>query len=127
MGRNPARTSGFSECTSCSSSCRVRRTPLRFEGRVEAGPTGHSALGTSSTWVETRRGLRVSPSVPRARVRAGFAAPRCALRGASKPARRGTLHSVLPLHGSKPGADFGFLRVYLVLEFVPGSPPPAAL
>src|SRR4051794_23548943 len=23
---------------------------------------GHSALGTSSTWVETRRGLRVSPT-----------------------------------------------------------------
>jgi hypothetical protein len=42
-------------------------------------------------------------------VRAGFAAPRCALRGASNPARWGTLHSVLHLHGSKPGADFGFL------------------
>jgi HKD family nuclease len=31
-------------------------------------------------------------------VRAGFAAPRCAVRGASNPARWGTLHSVLPLH-----------------------------
>src|SRR5688572_466336 len=29
-------------------------------------------------------------------VRAGFAAPRCAMRGASNPARWGTLHSVLP-------------------------------
>src|SRR6185295_7002645 len=47
--------------------------------------------------------------VPRAPVRAGFAAPRCAWRGASNPARWGTLHSVLPLHGEKPGADFGFL------------------
>jgi hypothetical protein len=28
--------------------------------------------------------------------------------------------------GSKPGADFGFSE-YLVLEFVPGSPHPAAL
>jgi hypothetical protein len=42
-------------------------------------------------------------------VRAGFAAARCALRAASNPARWGTLHSVLLLHGSKPGADFGFL------------------
>jgi hypothetical protein len=29
------------------SSCRVRRTPLRGQGRVEAGPLGHSALGLS--------------------------------------------------------------------------------
>jgi hypothetical protein len=51
------------------SSCRVRRTPLRFEGRVEPGPMGHSALGTPSTWVETRRGSfgwqRVSPTSQR--------------------------------------------------------------
>src|SRR3954471_20063607 len=45
--------------TSCSSSCRVRHTPLRYEGRAEPGPMGRSALGTSSTWVETRRRLRV--------------------------------------------------------------------
>jgi hypothetical protein len=31
--------------------------------------------------------------------------------GASNPARWGTLHSVLPLHWEKPGADFGFLRL----------------
>ena len=43
-------------------SCRVRRTPLRCEGRVEPGPKGHSALGTSSTLGETRHGLRVSPT-----------------------------------------------------------------
>jgi hypothetical protein len=42
-------------------------------------------------------------------VRAGFAAPRCAVKGASNPARWGALHSVLPLHWEKPGADFGFL------------------
>jgi hypothetical protein len=40
----------------------VRRTPLRYEGRVEPGPMGHCALGPTSTWVETRRGLRVSPT-----------------------------------------------------------------
>jgi hypothetical protein len=28
------------------SSCRVRRAPLRYEGRVEPGPMLHSALGT---------------------------------------------------------------------------------
>jgi hypothetical protein len=48
------------------SSCRVRRTPLRYEGRVEPGPMGHSALGNTSTRVETRRGSfgwqRVSPT-----------------------------------------------------------------
>ena len=32
------------------------------EGRVEPVPMGHSALGTSSTLGETRRGLRVSPT-----------------------------------------------------------------
>jgi hypothetical protein len=47
------------------SSCRVRCTPLRFEGRVEPGPMGHSALGPTSTWVETRRGLRVPPTSER--------------------------------------------------------------
>jgi hypothetical protein len=51
--------------TSCPSSCRVRRTPLRYEGRVEPGPMGHCALGPTSTWVETRRGLRVSPTSSR--------------------------------------------------------------
>jgi hypothetical protein len=30
--------------------------PLRFEGRVDPGPMGHSALVTSSTFGETRRG-----------------------------------------------------------------------
>jgi hypothetical protein len=44
------------------SSCRVRRAPLRCDGRVEPGPMRHSALGTSSTSGETRRGLRVSPT-----------------------------------------------------------------
>src|SRR6185295_6909215 len=44
------------------SSCRVRRPPLRLEGRVEPGTMGHWALGPSSTWGETRRGLRVSPT-----------------------------------------------------------------
>jgi hypothetical protein len=37
------------------------------------------------------------------------------MRGASNPARWGTLHSVLPLHWEKSGADFGFL----LLERVP--------
>jgi hypothetical protein len=53
--------------TSCPSSCRVRRTPLRFEGRVEPGPMRHSALGPPFTLEETRRGLRVSPTSHRAR------------------------------------------------------------
>jgi hypothetical protein len=57
------------------SSCRVRRPPLRYDGRVDLihaappariGPMGHSALGTPVTWVETRRGSfgwqRVSPT-----------------------------------------------------------------
>jgi hypothetical protein len=44
------------------SSSRVRRTPLRFEGRVEPGTMGHSALGPTSILVETRRGLRISPT-----------------------------------------------------------------
>jgi hypothetical protein len=39
---------------------------LRDEQRVEPGPMEHSALGTSSAWVETRRGSseqeRVSPT-----------------------------------------------------------------
>jgi hypothetical protein len=36
------------------------------------------------------------------------------MRAASNPARWGTLHSVLPLHWEKPGADFGFLLLALV-------------
>jgi hypothetical protein len=32
------------------SSSRLRRTPLRSEGRVEPGPMGSSAIGPSSTW-----------------------------------------------------------------------------
>ena len=60
-------------------------------------------------------------------VRAGFAAPRCAMRGASNPARWGTLHSVLPLHWEKPGADFGFLLLVrdprARLELVQGDRP----
>jgi hypothetical protein len=35
-------------------------------------------------------------------------APAARVRGTSNPARWGTLHSGLPLHQSKPGADFGF-------------------
>jgi thioredoxin reductase len=42
-------------------------------------------------------------------VRAGFADRAARVRGASNPARWGTMRSVLLLHGSKPGADFGFL------------------
>src|SRR5688572_2574582 len=38
------------------------RPPLRHEGRVDPGPMGHYALGTSFTSGETRRGLRVSPT-----------------------------------------------------------------
>jgi serine/threonine protein kinase len=37
------------------SSCRVRRPPLRFEGRVEPGPMGHSALGPS-LYIEEKPG-----------------------------------------------------------------------
>jgi hypothetical protein len=65
--------------------------------------------------VELRTTLASAPwLVPRAQVRAGFAAPRCAMRGESNPARWGTAHSVLLLHGSKPGADFGFLLLGMV-------------
>jgi hypothetical protein len=46
-------------------------------------------------------------------VRAGFDAPRCAVKAASNPARWGTLHSLLPLHWERPGEDFGFLVVEL--------------
>jgi hypothetical protein len=52
------------------SSRRVRRTPLRFEGRVEPGPMGHSALGTSSTFGEDRApGMRNRLAQPAARLR----------------------------------------------------------
>jgi hypothetical protein len=42
-------------------------------------------------------------------VRGGLAAARSAMRGASKRARWGTLHLVLPLHREKRGVDVGFL------------------
>jgi hypothetical protein len=45
-------------------------------------------------------------------IRAGFAHPRCAgVMGAVKRARWASLHSALPLHWEKPGADFGFLQL----------------
>jgi serine/threonine-protein kinase len=44
-------------------------------------------------------------------------APAARVRGTSNPARWGTLHSALPLHWEKPGADFGFL-----LESADGAP-----
>jgi len=48
--------------------------PLRLEGRVEPGPMGHSALAPSSTWGETRRGLRVSPASDRSSLHEAAAA-----------------------------------------------------
>src|SRR6187551_68668 len=60
----PGADCGFLLVPRAPSSSRVRRPPLRYEGRVEPGPMGHSALGTASTFGETRRGLRVSPPSP---------------------------------------------------------------
>jgi general nucleoside transport system ATP-binding protein len=57
LGRARRRTD-----TSCPKFVPGSPPPLRFEGRVEPGPMGHSALGTSFTSGETRRGLRVSPT-----------------------------------------------------------------
>jgi hypothetical protein len=67
---------------------------------------------------ETRNGTRRVSRwrlVPRAPSSCRFAAPRCAMRGASNPARWGTLHSVLLLHGSKPGAALSDGSGFLLL------------
>src|SRR6185295_11653195 len=48
--------------TSCPKFVPGSPHPAALEGRVEPGPMGHSALGSSSTLGETRRGLRVSPT-----------------------------------------------------------------
>ena len=93
------------------SSCRVRRTPLRCEGRVEPGPMGHSALGASSTFGETRRGLRVSPtSLLRAPSSSRVRRTPLRCEGRVEPGPMG--HSALGASShisEKPGADFGFL------------------
>ena len=57
---------------------------------------GYNLYEQDGALVEAGGRLDAQHLVPQ--VRAGFAAPRCAMRGASNPARWGTLHSVLPLH-----------------------------
>jgi hypothetical protein len=54
--QSAARSSCSTLVPRAPSSCRVRRTPLRYGGRVEPGTMGHSARDTPATWVETRRG-----------------------------------------------------------------------
>jgi hypothetical protein len=54
--RSSSDNSGFLLVPRAPSSSRVRRTPLRDEGRVEPVPMGHCAIGPTSTWVEPRRG-----------------------------------------------------------------------
>jgi hypothetical protein len=104
LGRCPLRRSR-------TSNCRAQAWPRR-------GANEHAIIHETRCRPPRRRAF-----LPRAQVRAGFAAPRCALRAASNPARWGTLHSVLLLHGSKPGAALSDGSGFLLLVSSAECPP----
>jgi hypothetical protein len=93
---------------------------------VATASTGSASLRRQRLVPVRRPCLVYRPEYLVPQVRAGFAAPRCALRGASNPARWGTLHSVLLLHGSKPGAALSDGSGFLLLVLTDAEPSPEA-